>query len=174
MDTGSLQLLGFISLVVIGLWLLPAMVRGYLQQWFTMKYKSNVFLWLLTGSGAIALAWALLTEHHPKGFFVAVRVVVCFASTYAAVAAYKTKREIWTWLLGANAALYNPFVPVHLTREVWNFVGLADITLLIAAGILLRTRDESSSADDSSNGFFSKNPWGSGIIDLYINHDNYF
>ena len=151
MDAGSLQLLGYICFVVIGLWLfLPAMTRLLQKLPSTigsaMKYKSNAFLWLLTGCGALALAWALLSEHHSKGYFVAVRVVVCFASTYAAVTAYRTKREIWVWLLGANAALYNPFVPVHLAREIWNFVGLADITLLIAAGILLRTRDESSSS----------------------------
>jgi hypothetical protein len=134
-----------------------------------MKYKSNAFLWLLTGCGALALAWALLSEHHPKGFFVAVRVVVCFASTYAAVIAYRTKREIWVWLLGANAALYNPFVPVHLAREIWNFIGFADIALLIAAGILLRTKEESSSsAGGSSNGVFSKIPWGSATKEVKV------
>ena len=102
-----------------------------------MKFKQNAFLWLLTGCAAVALASALVADEGPGGLFVAVRVVVCFASAYAAVKAYQTKREVWTWLLGANAALYNPFVLVRLTRDIWNVVDLADIALLISAGVAL-------------------------------------
>ena len=105
-----------------------------------MKFQQNAFLWLLAGCGAVALAGALVANQEPGGFFVAVRVVVCFASAYAAVRAYQTKREVWTWLLGANAALYNPFVLVHLTRNIWNLVDLAGIALLLAAGVALRVR----------------------------------
>lgn len=107
-----------------------------------MKLKENAFLWLLTGFGAVALALAIAAERESTGFFVAVRAVVCFASAYAGVKAYHAKKEVWTWLLGANAALYNPFVLVHLTREIWNIVALADIALLVAAGIVLRVREE--------------------------------
>ena len=107
-----------------------------------MKFKENAFLWLLSGSGVIALALAITAEGETAGFFVAVGAVVCFTSAYAGVKAYHAKKEVWTWLLGANAALYNPFVLVHLTRETWNIVDLADIALLIAAGIVLRVREE--------------------------------
>lgn len=107
-----------------------------------MKLKENAFLWLLTGFGAVALALAIAAEREPTSFFVAVRAVVCFASVYAGVKAYRAKKEVWTWLLGANAALYNPFVLVHLTREIWNIVALADIALLVAASIVLRVREE--------------------------------
>lgn len=107
-----------------------------------MKLKENAFLWFLTGCGAIALAAAIDANREPGGFFVAVRVVVCFASAYAGVRAFQARKEIWTWLLGANAALYNPFVLVRLTRDIWNLVDLADIVLLIAAGIVLRARED--------------------------------
>lgn len=107
-----------------------------------MKLKENAFLWLLTGFGAVALVLAIAAEREPVGFFIAVRAVVCFALAYAGVKAYHAKKEVWTWLLGANAALYNPFVLVHLTREIWNIVALADIALLVAAGIVLRVREE--------------------------------
>ena len=106
-----------------------------------LRLKENAFLWLLTGCGAIALALAIANDHEPAGFFVAVRVAVCFASAYAAMKAYRGKKEIWLWLLGANAVLYNPFVLVRLTEEIWSLVSLADIALLVAAGIVLRERD---------------------------------
>ncbi|HKB60510.1 MAG TPA: DUF6804 family protein [Gallionellaceae bacterium] len=107
-----------------------------------MKLKENAFLWVLTGLGVVALALAIDTEREPSGFFVAVRALVCFASAYAAVRAYRANKEVWTWLLGANAALYNPFVLVHLTRDVWDVLGILDIALLVAAGIVLRVRQE--------------------------------
>ena len=107
-----------------------------------MKIKENAFLWLLTGFGAVALALAITAEREQTGFFVAVRAVVCFATAYAGVKAYHAKKEVWAWLLGANAALYNPFVIVHLTREIWKIVDIADIGLLVSAGIMLSVRKE--------------------------------
>lgn len=55
--------------------------------------------------------------------------------------AFKAKREVWSWLLGANAALYNPFVLVGLTSEIWKGLDLADAALMIAAAFVLRVRD---------------------------------
>jgi hypothetical protein len=107
-----------------------------------MKLKENAFLWILTGFGAVALALAINVEREPSSFFIAARVVVCFASAYAGVKAYQAKKEVWTWLLGANAALYNPFVLVRLTREIWDIVAIFDIGLLVAAAIVLRAREE--------------------------------
>jgi len=108
-----------------------------------MKFKENAFFWLLTAGAVIALGLALDGGREPKGFFTAVRVCVCFASAYAAVKAYRGQRETWAWLLGANAALYNPFVLVHLARSTWNLVDLADVALLLSAAVVLRVRDES-------------------------------
>ena len=117
-----------------------------------MKLKENAFLWFLSGCGAIALAAAIDADRKLGGFFVAVRVVVCFASAYGGVRAFHAKKEIWTWLLGANAALYNPFVLVRLTREIWNVVDLADIVLLVAAGIVLRAREDRPSQPGEPGG----------------------
>jgi hypothetical protein len=114
-----------------------------------MNLKENAFLWLLTGAGVIALALALVADRKSGGLFVAVRVVVCFASAYAGVNAYRAKKEVWTWLLGANAALYNPFVLVRLTRDLWSVVDLADIALLLTAAVVLRPRAERSAPASS-------------------------
>ena len=106
----------------------------------TPKFADNAFLWLLAGSAVTALVAGLNANSESKSFFVAIRVVVCFASAYAGVRAYRAKRETLGWLLGANAALYNPFVLVHLTRSTWKLVDLADIVLVAAAAFVLRVR----------------------------------
>ena len=111
-----------------------------------MKFRENAFLWLLAGVAVVALLAGVNAGRESQGFFVAIRVAVCFASAYAAVSAYKTKRETWAWMLGANAALYNPFVLVHLSRDMWQLVDLTDIALLVAAAIMLRVRGEKLAA----------------------------
>lgn len=115
-------------------------VKG--ESMVAMKFRENAFLWLLTAGAVVALLAGVDAGKETQGYFVAIRVVVCFASAYAAVIAYKTKRETWAWLLGANAALYNPFVLVHLSRDTWKLVDLLDLVLVIAAAIVLRVRDE--------------------------------
>jgi len=110
-----------------------------------MKIRENAFLWVLALGAVLALCVGMDAGREPESFFVGIRVVVCFASAYAAVRAYKTKRETWAWLLGANAALYNPFVLVHLERDTWQLVYLADIALVIAAAVILRVKGEKPS-----------------------------
>ena len=106
----------------------------------TIKFRENAFLWLLAGCAVIVLLVGGTADKEPEGFFVGIRAVVCFASVFAAVKAYTAKRETWTWLLGANAALYNPFVLVHLTRDTWQLLDFADIVLIVAAAVVLRVR----------------------------------
>jgi hypothetical protein len=110
-----------------------------------LKFRENGLLWLLSGAAVIALLAGADAGREPEGFFVGVRAVVCFASAYTAVAAYKAKRETWAWLLGANAALYNPFLLVRLTRDTWKLVDLLDIILVLAAAVVLRVRGEKPS-----------------------------
>jgi hypothetical protein len=107
-----------------------------------MKFRENAFLWLLAAAAVVALLAGATAGKETQGYFVAIRVVVCFASAYAAVTAYKAKRETWAWLLGANAALYNPFLLVRLSRDAWQLVDLVDIALVVAAAFGLRIREE--------------------------------
>jgi hypothetical protein len=85
------------------------------------------------------LGWALLPGN-PYGFFQVLRVVVCGIAAYAAVVGNRSGNSGWTWALGATAALYNPFLPVHLTRNMWGVVNVLTIVLLIAACLFLTRR----------------------------------
>lgn len=55
----------------------------------------------------------------PYGYYQALRWVVCGIAIYIAVSAYRWDRKWATWIFVAVAVLFNPIVPIHLSREVW-------------------------------------------------------
>jgi len=66
---------------------------------------------------AIMLLWAILPNPYP--YYMLLRVVVCAVGAYSAYMAYQKNKEGWAWLFGLTAALFNPFIPAHLTKEIW-------------------------------------------------------
>ena len=76
--------------------------------------KKNIALTV----AAVTLFLALL-DGWQYGFFTILRFVVFSTTAYAAWMAYEEQRENWVWILGFVAMLFNPFIPIHLTREIW-------------------------------------------------------
>ena len=95
-----------------------------------MKERTRLILAAVVGSTALAFG---LIPHPPAGFFMALRFVVCFVCAYLGWASYRARHEGWTWLLGGCAALYNPFLPVHLSTGIWLPVNVLSIALLAGA-----------------------------------------
>lgn len=83
----------------------------------------------------IALLWAM-QPGNPYGYYVFLRVVVCgeafvFFSIFAG-----EKREFLVMLFLGIAILYNPFFPVHLSREKWLVFDVATIIAFIVGFVL--------------------------------------
>ena len=79
---------------------------------------------------AIALLlWAL--DRHPYGYYQILRWVTCAAGVYAALTAYSLQKTAWVWVLAIVAVLFNPVIPVHLSRDTWQTVDV------VAAGVFL-------------------------------------
>lgn len=55
----------------------------------------------------------------PYGYYQALRWVICGIGVYLAVNSYSWEKTWATWAFGAIAVLFNPLIPIHLTREVW-------------------------------------------------------
>lgn len=55
----------------------------------------------------------------PYGYYQALRWVTCGVGVYMAVNAYSWGKTWATWIFGAIAILFNPLIPIHLTREIW-------------------------------------------------------
>jgi len=77
------------------------------------------------------LFWAL--AGHPYGYFTLLRFVVCVVAAYCAVVANSEKNEQWTWVFGAVAVLFNPIIPIHLSRDIWILIDLITAVVMLVS-----------------------------------------
>lgn len=87
-------------------------------------------LWIPQAVVCCMLLWAL-NPGNPYEYYILLRWVCCAVFAYLALYASACKQQDWVWVLGVTAAVYNPIIPVHLTREIWTVLNL--ITIGIAA-----------------------------------------
>lgn len=84
--------------------------------------SSNQKILTITASGFLFIA---LFEGLPYGYFTLLRFVVCAVGAYMAYKIYESDNDsLWVWLFGGIAILFNPIIPIHLTREVWWIIDL--------------------------------------------------
>jgi len=74
------------------------------NNWF--KLVSIVFLLGALGS------W-------PYGYYQILRWIVCGSSAYLAYSYHESNRVVWMWIFGVIAILFNPILPIYLTKEIW-------------------------------------------------------
>jgi hypothetical protein len=60
----------------------------------------------------------------PYGYYQLLRWVTCGACVWIAVIAYSWQKIWVTWLFGIIAILFNPIVPIHLSREIWQPINI--------------------------------------------------
>lgn len=80
----------------------------------TSNKKKNIALVV-----AAAVLFLALLDGWEYGFFTILRFVVFATTAYVAWMAYEGQKEMWVWVFGFVAVLFNPFFPVHLDRETW-------------------------------------------------------
>jgi uncharacterized membrane protein len=69
----------------------------------------------------------------PIGYYTLLRIVVCGVAIYLAFIAKEIKKIHWVWIMGFIGILFNPFIPIHMDKEIWNFVDIiAGFTFIIA------------------------------------------
>ncbi len=84
----------------------------------------------------------------PYVYYGALRIITCLVAVFIAVFAHHQKRIVVTWLFGFVAVLFNPVVPVHLTREIWVPVDLVTAALIVLGAFIVRDRKEGQPHDD--------------------------
>lgn len=91
------------------------------------------------------LLWAL-NPSNPYGYYILLRWVCCATFAFLALHASTLKLEGWVWVLGVTAAIYNPIIPLHLTREIWSVVNIATIGIAVASIFAFKPDDVEHSA----------------------------
>jgi hypothetical protein len=87
------------------------------------------------------LLWALVPGN-PYGYYTLLRWVCCGVFAYLAFQAFDNKRQEWVWVLGIAAGIYNPIMPVHLTRELWVVVNVVTIGIAVWSVFAIKVQDE--------------------------------
>ena len=80
--------------------------------------------WILWAGPVVMLVAALLPW--PYGYYNFLRFCVCGAASFLAYQqwTHDDAASKWVVILGAIALLYNPLVPIHLTREIWTLLNV--------------------------------------------------
>lgn len=88
--------------------------------------------------GIIAAIMLLLSlAPWPYGYYQLLRFVVCSASVYVSFTAYQWQKMWAVWLFGFVAVLFNPLIPIHMSRELWQSIDLVCVILFIVTAIVL-------------------------------------
>lgn len=74
----------------------------------------------------------------PYGYYQLLRFVVCPVGGYVAYIAYNWQKLWATWLFGFIAVLFNPLIPIHLSRELWQPIDLVCAVLFVVIVFILK------------------------------------
>lgn len=87
---------------------------------------------------AALLFWAL--ARHAYSYYVLLRFVTFGAAAYSSYLAFEQRVRGWAWILGLVALLFNPVLPIHLSRDVWKPVDLLTGLILLASIVFVRDK----------------------------------
>ncbi|QOD06091.1 DUF6804 family protein [Pseudarthrobacter sp. BIM B-2242] len=83
----------------------------------------------------------------PYSFYEVVRWGVTAMAIWSAIVAGGQKRTAWAVAFSATAVLFNPLIPVYLTRETWLPLDAAAMVLFISAGVKLQASRPATAKD---------------------------
>lgn len=78
----------------------------------------------------------------PYGYYQFLRWATCGVGIFIAVEAYRWGKIWAVWLFGVVAVLFNPLIPIHLTKEIWQPIDLICALLFGLSMLLLKERAE--------------------------------
>ena len=105
-------------------------------------------IWLLQTIASGMLLWALYPDN-PYGYYVLLRWVCCGIFAYLAFCTAVQKKKGWLWMFGIMAIVYNPIIPIHLTRDIWQVLNI--VTIGIAVASIFFIKGESAESESVPN-----------------------
>ena len=87
----------------------------------------------------------------PYGYYQLLRFVVCGVSAYIAFNAYQWQKIGVGWLFGFVAFLFNPLIPIHLSREIWQVIDFICAILFIVSAFILKKPEKTPNSIQGSN-----------------------
>lgn len=93
-----------------------------------------------------------LSPKNSYGYYDLLRWVCFFVFGWVALAAKERKQIGWVCVLGIVVAVFNPFIPLHLDRELWSVIDLVAIGIAIASifGVTMKESTEEPKVERTS------------------------
>ena len=66
--------------------------------------------------------------------------MVCGTFVYGAFKSVELEKFGWAGVLGSIALLFNPIIPVHLSREIWAPIDITAALILVVSIFTIRRR----------------------------------
>jgi len=98
-------------------------------------FDKRPFFW---GGIFIALMLFGALAPWPYVYYRLLRLIVCVASVFVVLVTYSLKQIWWTCIFGLIALLFNPLIPIHLSREIWQPIDVICAILFVVVSIVLR------------------------------------
>ena len=121
-------------------------------------------IWVPQCIVSLMLLWALNPDN-PYGYYILLRIACCAVFAYLARKAFHLERQGWVWILGIMAVVYNPIIPVHLTREIWALVNVLTIGIAVASIFAIRVKDEKRDAGKRKFTAADGSVWEGPVVD---------
>ena len=102
--------------------------------------KNKPTIWIPQAIASVMLLVALNPEN-PYGYYVLLRWVVCGIFAFLAFKALEEEKIEWAWALGITAAVYNPFIKMHLGRELWSVVNVVTVGIAVVSIFKLKGKE---------------------------------
>ena len=79
----------------------------------------------------------------PYGYYTFTRIITCLACAVLAYSAYQSRPPAFSWSAAfvLLAVLFNPVIPIHLTRGVWMGLDVGAAAIILAHFTLVRGSD---------------------------------
>jgi len=91
----------------------------------------------------VIMLFGALADDWPYGYFQILRWVTCASAVFYMFRSYEKEQSIAVYAFGGIAILFNPLLPIHLTRDIWKIVDGATAIFFIGYGVFYcRTRGE--------------------------------
>ena len=64
-------------------------------------------------------------------YYALLRWVVFFTAVYICYFSYQAERMNWIWLMGIVASVFNPIIPLHMSKEFWQVLDFVTAVIFI-------------------------------------------
>lgn len=126
---------------------------GYRSHLISLRHHTSVWI-----APAFLLVLALLPW--PYGYYIFLRLAVSVLAGWLAYEQWKLDDAVSGWVvaLGGVALLYNPLLPVHMTREIWSVLNLGTACIFLWHLAMLRRLiiEPRNQNEDSNSGSSEK------------------